>query len=56
MKELENRASVAGARNALVETFEWQAPKFYEKHGYQQTMRIDDYADGQFLAFMRKTL
>lgn len=45
-----------GARNAALETFEWQAPAFYSKHGYQEAARLDDYVDGYYLAVMRKAL
>jgi GNAT superfamily N-acetyltransferase len=45
-----------GAKNAALETFEWQAPRFCEKHGYEVASRIENYIDGFYLAIMRKTL
>lgn len=45
-----------GARNAAVETFEWQAPVFYAKQGYEEVARIDDYANGFYLCLMKKSL
>lgn len=30
-------------RSGRLETFEWQAPAFYRKHGYEDCARIDDY-------------
>ena len=56
LAEAERRAVQLGARNAKLETFEWQAPKFYLKHGYEEYARIDDYAPGFYLACMRKSL
>jgi ribosomal protein S18 acetylase RimI-like enzyme len=52
----ERLAMGMGAKNAALETFEWQAPRFYEKQGYQEASRIDNYVDGFYLAIMRKTL
>jgi ribosomal protein S18 acetylase RimI-like enzyme len=52
----ERLAISMGAKNAALETFEWQAPRFYEKQGYQEASRIDNYIDGFYLAIMRKTL
>ena len=56
LTEAERLAREMGARNAALETFEWQAPKFYLKHGYEEYARIDDYAPGFYLACMRKSL
>ena len=54
------RPSVArerwGARNAALETFEWQAPRFYQKHGYEEVARLEGYAKGFYLALMKKAL
>lgn len=52
----EAEARALGARNAGVETFEWQAPGFYRKQGYTEARRIDDYVDQFYLAFFRKAL
>jgi GNAT superfamily N-acetyltransferase len=54
--DAERSAREHGARNAAVETFEWQAPGFYEKHGYAEVARIEGYANGYYLAIMRKVL
>jgi ribosomal protein S18 acetylase RimI-like enzyme len=45
-----------GAKNAALETFEWQAPRFYEKQGYRKASRIENYIGGFYLAIMRKSL
>lgn len=56
LAEAERQAIELGAKNAKLETFEWQAPAFYQKHGYEEYARIDDYAPGFYLAFMKKSL
>jgi len=52
----EAQGKALGARNAKLETFEWQARAFYLKQGYAEYARIDDYVQGQYLALMRKPL
>jgi GNAT superfamily N-acetyltransferase len=54
MAEAQGRA--LGAKNAKLETFEWQARGFYTQQGYTEYARIDDYIQGQYLALMRKPL
>jgi GNAT superfamily N-acetyltransferase len=56
LAEAERLAREMGARNAALETFEWQAPRFYEKHGYEEVARIEGYAQGFYLAMMKKAL
>jgi hypothetical protein len=29
-------------KNARLDTLEWQAPAFYQKHGYEEYARVDD--------------
>lgn len=45
-----------GATRATLETFEWQAPKFYAKHGYTEASRIEKYVGDYYLARMMKQL
>ena len=45
-----------GARNAALETFEWQAPRFYQKHGYEEVARLEGYVKDFYLALMKKAL
>ncbi len=52
----EAQGKALGARNAKLETFEWQARAFYLKQGYTEYAHIDDYVQGQYLALMRKPL
>jgi GNAT superfamily N-acetyltransferase len=56
LAEAERLAREMGARNAALETFEWQAPRFYQKHGYEAVARIEGYAKGFYLALMKKVL
>lgn len=56
LAEAERQAVELGARNARLETFEWQAPTFYRKHGYVEYARVDDYAPGFRLFSMKKSL
>jgi GNAT superfamily N-acetyltransferase len=56
LAEAERLARDMGAKNAALETFEFQAPAFYAKQGYQEAGRIDDYAKGFYLAIMTKAL
>lgn len=52
----ERKARELGARNATLNTFEWQARGFYLKQGYEEFARIDDYIQGFHLAYLRKSL
>jgi GNAT superfamily N-acetyltransferase len=54
--EAERSARGLGARNAALETFEWQAPGFYARHGYEEVARMDKYIGDFYLAIMRKAL
>ena len=56
LAEAERQAIALGAQNAKLETFEWQAPAFYRKHGYEEYARIDGYSQGLYLASMKKSL
>lgn len=56
LAEAEKLAREQGARNAALETFEWQAPGFYAKQGYVEAARIDAYAGNFYLALMKKAL
>jgi len=52
----EHKARELGARNATLNTFEWQARAFYLKQGYEEFGRIDDYIQGFYMAYMKKAL
>lgn len=52
----EQKARELGARNVTLNTFEWQARKFYLKQGYEEFGRIDNYIQGFYVAYMKKSL
>src|SRR5262245_24684914 len=56
LAEAERLAREMGARNAALETFEWQAPRFYQKHGYEEVARLEGYVKDFYLAVMKKAL
>jgi len=56
LADAERLAREMGARNAALETFEWQAPRFYQKHGYEEVARLEGYVKGFYLALMKKAL
>ena len=43
LKSAENEAVLRGASYAFVDTFSFQAPEFYTKHGYVQVFKLFDY-------------
>jgi GNAT superfamily N-acetyltransferase len=54
--QAEMKARSLGAHSAKLDTFEWQAPAFYAKRGYQEFGRIDNHTNGYYLALMMKKL
>lgn len=56
LAEAERIAVERGARNAALETFEWQAPRFYTRYGYGEVARIERYMGEFYLALMTKPL
>ena len=54
--EAERQARKLGAKNVSVTTFEWQAPGFYAKHGYEEEGRTEKYVSDFYLARMTKRL
>ena len=56
LAEGEAQAKAKGALHARLETFEWQAPGFYLKHGYRELVRMPNYYQHYSLSLMVKTL
>ena len=56
LAEGEAHAKRNGARHARLETFEWQAPAFYLRHGYREALKMPDYFQGYSLSLMMKEL
>lgn len=43
LEAAEGKAILRGAKYVFVNTFDFQAPGFYEKHGYEQVFKLSDY-------------
>jgi len=43
LKVAEDEARLRGARYVFVDTFDFQAPEFYVKHGYKQVFELSEY-------------
>jgi GNAT superfamily N-acetyltransferase len=56
LTEGEARAKAEGARHSRLETFEWQAPGFYLKHGYRELVKMSNYYQHYSLSLMVKEL
>ena len=54
--EAQAKAKAKGALHARLETFEWQAPGFYLKHGYRELVKMPNYYQHYSLSLMVKTL
>jgi GNAT superfamily N-acetyltransferase len=52
----EQRAIERGCRHVCLDTFSFQAPEFYVKHGYEIYARADDWPVGHAHFFLRKDL
>lgn len=52
----EEEARQRGAGHVYLDTFSFQAPDFYEKHGYQVFGELQDYPPGHTRTFMTKAL
>ncbi len=56
LAEAEQLARGMGAKNASLETFEFQAPEFYARYGYMEMSRIKGHAKDFYLVAMTKVL
>lgn len=56
LSEAENIARSRGCTDASLDTFEYQARPFYEKHGYQLFGTLDGYPPGYRQFYLRKSL
>ncbi len=52
----EEKARELGAKNAYLDTFSFQAPDFYKKHGYQVYGELQDFPVGHQRYFLTKQL
>ena len=56
LEAAEAEARTRGARNAYLDTFSFQAPEFYKKHGYEVFGELPEFPTGHTRYFMKKTL
>ena len=56
LQRLEEYARSQGCTSSLVDTLSFQAKPFYEKHGYQCQMVLENYPLDSSLAFLTKSL
>lgn len=56
LKLAEEKARENGARHVHVDTFSFQAPGFYEKHGYRVFGELKDFPSGHQRYYLRKEL
>jgi len=52
----EELAKARGCHAAHLTTYSFQAPEFYERHGYEQFGELHDYPGDQSMVFLRKKL
>jgi GNAT superfamily N-acetyltransferase len=52
----EAEARQRGAKSAYLDTFSFQAPEFYQKHGYEVFGELGDFPDGHTRFYMKKHL
>ena len=52
----EDEARQRGAKNAYLDTFSFQAPDFYERHGYQVFGELPEFPPGHRRLFLTKRL
>jgi GNAT superfamily N-acetyltransferase len=52
----EAEARQRGAKNAYLDTFSFQAPDFYKRHGYQVFGQLEDFPPGHQRYFLMKQL
>jgi GNAT superfamily N-acetyltransferase len=53
---VEEEGRKRGAGNAYLDTFSFQAPEFYKRHGYQVFGQLDDFPSGHKRYFLTKQL
>ncbi len=54
--KLEDIAKEKGCRLILLDSFSFQAPEFYKKHGYREYGVVEDHPKGHSQHFLEKRL
>ena len=52
----EDLGRARGCHGAHLTTYSFQAPEFYERHGYERFAELHDYPGDQSMVFLRKNL
>ena len=56
LTQAEDEARKRGAKNVYLDTFSFQAPEFYKKHGYRIFGELKDFPVGHQRFFLMKEL
>lgn len=56
LNKVESEAKTLGVKLSHLDTFDFQAKEFYEKHGYEVFGTLDDCPEGHKRYYMRKLL
>jgi len=56
LKQAEDTAKQRGCKYAFLDTFSFQAPMFYKKHGYQEVFALEEYPVTGKRYYFTKTL
>lgn len=56
LQAIEDEARRRGARNVFLDTFSFQAPEFYQRHGYRVFGVLPDFPAGRQRYFLTKAL
>jgi GNAT superfamily N-acetyltransferase len=56
LKAAEEEARAYGCHGVYLETFDFQAPEFYRRHGYEVFGELPDFPPGHTQYYLRKTL
>jgi GNAT superfamily N-acetyltransferase len=56
LKQAEAEARGRGAKHVFLDTFDFQAPEFYKRYGYEVFGELPDFPAGHTRYFMKKEL
>ena len=56
LKDLEREAKSRGCTQAHIDTFSYQAQRFYLANGYVEFAELPDYAEGHSRIYLQKSL